>query len=179
VELRTVGTLLALLLFGAETVDAQDRRIYGTRAFGMGGASVAVVQDATAVGVNPAAMGFLPATDFQFPVASVDAEIRGDILRVADDIADVISEVPILEIIDAMSNATTAEARQAARQLGLGLFLYDVSRLDSQGKGAKARGVTGPAYRFKNFGFALTGAIDATVGFELDLKSVPHWQFLR
>jgi hypothetical protein len=174
-RIRMLPALLAAVLLGVGIASAQDRVIYGTRAFGMGGASVAVVQDATAVVVNPAAMGFLPATDFQFPMISVDATLQGDVLGAADRIADTLSGTTLQEIIDELDripgDISDLEAKTVARRVALDLFLYDVAALDEAGTGAKARGLTGPAYRFKNFGFALTGTLDATLGFELDLQN--------
>lgn len=168
---KVLPILLAVLFLGASPALAQERFIYGARSFGMGGTAVAAVEDATAVVANPAALGWIPATDFQFPIVSADAEIRGNIFRVADDVADTLEGTSLDDLLRDMEDASTADVRKRARQITLGLVLYDLTRLDDPSQGAKARGVSGPAYRYKNFAFGLTGTLEAALGFQVDLKN--------
>lgn len=70
-----------LLLLGLNANSAERYEFYnGTRELGMGGARIAVVNDETAMLINPAALGKL--RDYFFTVADPEGEVNGEAQRI-------------------------------------------------------------------------------------------------
>ena len=173
------ATAVVLICWLAATgARAQGRIIYGSRSMGMGGTGVASSIDATTIAYNPANLGFMTRTDFQFPLLSVDATLQGDLLSGVtgivdslDDLEDQFGTDDITAIVDLMENASTPMLRQQARQATLELFLYGVAALDATGQGFTVRGITGPAYRYKNWAIGITGLVDVALDTSVDLQN--------
>lgn len=91
-------------------LSASSFKILGTRPLGMGGAFVAVAEDAFAPYWNPAALGVQKGFDFQLPL-SVGVEATGEVLNSAQKIA---------------KSASDIQKIQDAQQEGKALSLHDI-----------------------------------------------------
>ncbi len=153
------GVLLTLLCGKA---NAEQWQIVGPRALGMGGAHVAVVNDATASYWNPATFGFFGRTradksedehfnrDWGLHIqAGAGAQLHDDIAEEVNDVLDY--------------DYDTLSARAQAGTVGLAdlddyiKMMAEVRDLDKREMGMNAIANVGISTRFKNFGIATYG----------------------
>ncbi len=90
---RGLVLLVAVLSFAGQAL-AAEFVVVGPRALGMGGAQVAVVDDATAVYWNPAAIADYEGWKFSFPLG-IQAVEQNDIIDTLSDVDDVLGDLDL------------------------------------------------------------------------------------
>lgn len=133
---RSVGVCLALAGVAlAGPAGGEEWTFVGARYQGMGGAGVAVVDDATAAHWNPGALAFGETREASFPL-SFSTTIEGDTLAQADAITDFLDATAFGGILAKMEGGqplTLSELRDALELVG-GL----APGLDDEGEGGLA-----------------------------------------
>ncbi len=108
--------LIAIMVFAGEVL-AAEFAVVGARALGMGGAHVAVVDDATAVYWNPAAIAGNSGRKFSFPVG-VQVVERNDIVDKLSDIEDVLEGYDLTDSEIFLDPIKVDELTELFRKLG-------------------------------------------------------------
>lgn len=134
-SLATLAGVLLLGLASASDARGDEWRFPGARYQGMGGAGVAVVDDAHATYWNPGALAFDASTSIELPF-SFSLQTEGGAIAVADDIAQLIDEGGLL---GTLSSALTAidDPALALSDLQLQDALQLASRLPGLGEGGE------------------------------------------
>lgn len=130
---RALAATAALAL--AVPAAAEEWAQLGSRYQAMGGAAVAVADDAQAAYWNPGALAFTPeGWDASLP-AGVTVGAEGDVVTRIDEVADVVdaAEATLDAIDQAIQNGTGLTEAQA--QAALALLLEDFPSLDQDGEG--------------------------------------------
>ena len=174
----------------SSTAFAEEWIILGTRALGMGGAGVAVADDATAAHWNPAALVRRSGLDVQMPIGlNVGAE--GGIIKTADEVYDAIKEdgpngYTLGEALDELGKSNTDYADEAtaiaAKSGALGdilAALNKVPELDRKGQGVLADAYGGFLVRYNNFGFSVAGLGYGAVDPYVNLNVASGWDLLK
>jgi len=143
--LALCGASLALCATGP--AGAEEWAQFGSRYQAMGGAAVAVADDAQAAYWNPGALAFTESYDISLPFgATVGAE--GDVVTRLDEIATAVDEatVSVEEIRNAIEAGGGLDQAQATQALEL--LLEQFPDLDQEGEGLIATLQTGLGVRY-------------------------------
>jgi len=180
---------VAVIFWFSSTAFAGEWIILGTRALGMGGAGVAVADDATAPHWNPAALVRRSGLDVQMPIGlNVGAE--GGIIKTADEVYDAIKEdgpngYTLEEALDELGKSNTDYADEAtaiaAKSGALGdilVALNSVPNLDKKRQGALGDAYGGFLVRYDNFGFSVAGIGYGAVDPYVNLNVASGWNLL-
>jgi hypothetical protein len=162
----------SVAIAAAGSTEAQNRYFVGARNLGMGNTGVASTTDALAVHFNPAGMAFNHGWEIQLPLITVDAEVGGSVFDDVDQIVDDFATASLDEIQARLDNGTATREDLATV---LDVFLYELQDLEGTEGGGTARGIAGPAVRWRNWGFSASfignggaeGTIDLTSGLSL------------
>jgi len=158
-------------------VAAEEWIILGTRALGMGGAGVAVADDATAPHWNPAALTRRPGLDVEMPLgAKVGAE--GGIIKEADELYDAVTEINLEQKLSTLESDTATYNEKAAALQDILSILNNVPDLDREGQGALADAYGGLFVRYRNFGFSVAGLGYGGVDPYVNLEAASGWNLL-
>jgi hypothetical protein len=132
VSLAVAVSMMVILKMGAVPIFASSFKILGTRPLGMGGAFVAVAEDAVAQYWNPAGFALQKGLDIQIPIGVAVETTEGLIDEVDDlrDMADTVSEIQAKqEAGDPLDSDLMREFTSSINQLddlnksGMGLIL--------------------------------------------------------
>lgn len=178
------GLVVVFFLFGEAA--AEEWTILGPRALGMGGAGVAVVNDATAPHWNPAALAKRPGFDVDVTVG-MNLSAEGGIIKEADELYDKVSEkgakgYTLEEAIDELDKPNEGYADEAAAVTAKSDALSDILAAleEVPDLNKDAQGILGEAYggmliRYNNFGFSATGLGYAAADPYVNLESASGW----
>jgi len=181
--------LAVVFCFSGEAA-AEEWTILGPRALGMGGAGVAVVNDATASHWNPAALAKRPGFAVDI-AAGINLSAEGGIIKEADELYDTVSEkgdhgYTLEEAINELDNPKGGYADEAAEVKAKSDALSDI--LDALEKvpdlNKDAQGILGEAYggmliRYNNFGFSATGLGYAAADPYVNLGDASGWNLVE
>ncbi|MFH0947863.1 MAG: conjugal transfer protein TraF [Elusimicrobiota bacterium] len=145
---------------------ADSFKILGTRPLSMGGAYIAIAEDALTQYYNPAGLGVGKDVDVQMPVG-VQLEATGDILGSADRLSKIADQ--FAKISEAQKNGTAIELSQ------LKTFFDSVKILDELNKGGK--GIlsdisAGANIRVSHFAFSVNNFTSFGCDPEIDIKNI-------
>lgn len=180
----------AVIFWFSSTAFAEEWIILGTRALGMGGAGVAVADDATAPHWNPAGLVKRSGVDVQMPIG-VNVGAEGGIIKTADEVYDAIKEegpngYTLEEALDELGKSNTDYADEAtaiaAKSGALGdilVALNSVPNLDKKGQGALGDAYGGFLVRYDNFGFSVAGLGYGAVDPYVNLNVASGWNLLE
>ena len=169
---------------------AEEWIILGTRALGMGGAGVAVADDATAPHWNPAALARRAGLDVEMPVG-VNVAAEGGIIKTADEIYDAVTEegsngYTLEEALDELAKPNTDYASEIdaidAKRGALGDILATLNKvpeLEREGQGALADAYGGLLIRYRNFGFSVAGLGYGAVDPYVNLNVASGWNLVE
>ena len=138
---------LALVLFAGGAASAGEWNLVGSRYQAMGGAGVAVVDDALASYWNPAALATAKSFDAMINVDIV-AALEGDAVETIDDIDDTFDDTDINAIIDNL-NATGMPTPED--EAALDALLEELEKLGDDGIGVVGNASTGLNLRWQRY----------------------------
>jgi len=170
------GAVAAVLCLSSPAA-AEEWIILGTRALGMGGAGVAVADDATAPHWNPAALTRRPGLDVEIPVG-VNVGAEGGIIKTADEVYDAVTEINLEQKLSTLENDTATYNEKAAALQDILSTLNSVPDLDRKGQGALADAYGGLLIRYQNFGFSVAGLGYGAVDPYVNLDIASGWNLL-
>ena len=156
---------------------AEEWIILGTRALGMGGAGVAVADDATAPHWNPAAIAGRPGLDVEMPVG-VNVGAEGGIIKTADEVYDAVTEINLEQKLSTLESDTATYNEKAAALQDILSTLNSVPDLDREGQGVLGDAYGGLLIRYQNFGFSVTGLGYGAVDPYVNLDIASGWNLL-
>ena len=177
--------LVVIFCFSGEAA-AEEWTILGPRALGMGGAGVAVVNDATAPHWNPAALAKRPGFAVDM-AAGMNLSAEGGIIKEADELYDTISEkgakgYTLEEAINELDKPNDGYADEATAAKAKGDALSDILAALNEvpDLNKDAQGILGEAYggmfiRYNNFGFSATGLGYAAADPYVNLEDASGW----
>ena len=167
---KAVFVGIAAVLCLSSPAAGEEWIILGTRALGMGGAGVAVADDATAPHWNPAALTRRPGLDVEIPVG-VNVGAEGGIIKTADEVYDAVTEINLEQKLSTLESDTATYNEKAAALQDILSTLNSVPDLDREGQGALADAYGGLLIRYQNFGFSVAGlgygAVDPYVNLDI------------
>lgn len=151
---RAAATTAALVVVATAGAHADEWHIPGARYQAMGGAGVAVVNDAHASYWNPAALAFNQGQDFEIPF-SFTLDTEGGGIAAADEIANFIDGNALLATLTKIDTGTPLTALELQDALQLGEKLLD---LGEDGEGAVALPDVDFLYRKGRMALSLRGS---------------------
>jgi len=187
---KAVFVGIAAVLCLSSPAAGEEWIILGTRALGMGGAGVAVADDATAPHWNPAAIAGRPGLDVEIPVG-VNVGAEGGIIKTADEVYDAVSEegsngYTLEEALDELANPNTDYANEtaavAAKSGALGDILATLNKvpeLERESQGALGDAYGGLLIRYQNFGFSVAGLGYGAVDPYVNLNIASGWNLVE
>ncbi|MFH1024026.1 MAG: conjugal transfer protein TraF [Planctomycetota bacterium] len=158
-----------VVMVAALTVRAEEWIFLGARAQGMGGAGVAVANDATAVYWNPAAYAFEKSFDVQIPYG-VGVAATGDVIKQADAAADAMQAVNFTTILDKVNAGDVLAA--ADLRNALDILLVEIPKLDRPGQGLLGNVSAGLSIRAGHWGLSGLGLGNFGVDPVVDLTNL-------
>jgi len=180
--------VVVIFCFSGEAA-AEEWTILGPRALGMGGAGVAVVNDATASHWNPAALAKRPGFDVDVAVG-INLSAEGGIIKEADELYDTVSgEGPngytleeAIDELDKKDGYADEAAEVKAKNDALSDILAALKEVPDLNK--DAQGILGEAYggmliRYNNFGFSATGVGYAAADPYVNLGDASGWNLVE
>lgn len=185
-----VGVAAVFCLSGAAA--AEEWIILGTRALGMGGAGVAVANDAMAPHWNPAGLTRRPGFDLEIPIG-VKLGVEGGLIGTADELYDAVAEegdhgYTLEGALDELSKSNTEyptapleETAYAKKTAALGdilATLNNVPELNREGQGALVDLYSGLFLRYRNFGFSVAGLGYGAVDPYVNLDVASGWNLI-
>ena len=177
--------VVVIFCFSGEAA-AEEWTILGPRALGMGGAGVAVVNDATAPHWNPAALAKRPGFAVNMAVG-MNLSAEGGIIKEADELYDTVSEkgakgYTLEEAIDELDKPKDGYADEAAEVKAKSDALSDILAAleEVPDLNKDAQGILGEIYggmliRYNNFGFSATGVGYAAADPYVNLGDASGW----
>ena len=181
--------VVVIFCFSGETA-AEEWTILGPRALGMGGAGVAVVNDATAPHWNPAALAKRPGFAVNI-AAGINLSAEGGVIKEADELYDAVSgEGPngytLEEAITELDKPNDGYADEAAAVKAKNDALSDILAALNEVPGINkdGQGILGEAYggmliRYNNFGFSATGVGYAAADPYVNLGDASGWNLVE
>jgi len=182
-----VGVAAVFCLSGAAA--AEEWIILGSRALGMGGAGVAVANDAMAPHWNPAGLTRRPGFDLEIPIG-VKLGVEGGLISTADELYDAVSEEgehgytlqgalnELSKSNDAYDNELAAMAAKSGALGDILATLNTVPELNREGQGALADLYSGLFLRYRNFGFSVAGLGYGAVDPYVNLSVASGWNLI-
>ncbi|TES88573.1 MAG: hypothetical protein E3J94_07775 [Desulfobacteraceae bacterium] len=180
--------VVVIFCFSGEAA-AEEWTILGPRALGMGGAGVAVVNDATASHWNPAALAKRPGFAVDI-AAGINLSAEGGIIKEADELYDTVSgEGPngytleeAIDELDKKDGYADEAAEVKAKSDALSDILAALKEVPDLNK--DAQGILGEAYggmliRYNNFGFSATGVGYAAADPYVNLGDASGWNLVE
>jgi len=165
VGLAVAVAMVVILKMGAVPIFASSFKILGTRPLGMGGAFVAVAEDAIAQYWNPAGFALQKGLDIQIPVG-VSMETTQGLIKEVDDLGDIAGEVQ--EIMDAQKHGTiNADLIQAFTSA-----INELDDLNKSGLGLILDINAGLNIRFRNVGLGVINITELGADPSLDLVNI-------
>ncbi|OGS45458.1 MAG: hypothetical protein A2539_10030 [Elusimicrobia bacterium RIFOXYD2_FULL_34_15] len=153
-------------LTGLTCLYCESFKILGTRPLGMGGAYVAIGEDAITQYWNPAGLGIGSDVDVQLPF-TVQAELTGDILGSADRLS---------ELAEQYSQISTAQKSGKAISLSqLSAFIKGIKELEDLNdpkKGVLINAGAGGNIRIKNLAFSVNNFTSISTDPSVDIKNL-------
>ena len=166
VSLAVVVSMVVILKMGAVPIFASSFKILGTRPLGMGGAFVAVAEDAIAQYWNPAGFALQKGLDIQIPVG-VSIETTQGLLKEVDDLGDMAKTVS--QIQNSQKNPGTF-----SKDL-LDEFVMAINELDDLNKSGLGLILdinAGLNIRFRNLGLGVINITELGADPDLDLENI-------
>lgn len=143
----------------------------------MGGAGVAVADDATAPHWNPAALARRAGLDVEMPVG-VNVGAEGGIIKTADEVYDAVTEINLEQKLSTLESDTATYNEKAAALQDILSTLNSVPDLEREGQGALADAYGGLLIRYRNFGFSVAGLGYGAVDPYVNLDIASGWNLL-
>ncbi|HVR76534.1 MAG TPA: conjugal transfer protein TraF [Planctomycetota bacterium] len=175
-KVQSLALLLYIMTFQAPaTARADEWAVLGPRAMGMGGAGVAVTRGALGVYWNPATL--MPpraprldsAWDVEVP-ASLNIAATNDAARQIADIADILEELDLEEIEDALDAGTNLTDEDFQRILRL--LTEELPGLARPGTGLVTNASGGLMVRLGSFGFSALAVSHGGAEARIDLTNL-------
>lgn len=143
-------------------------KVVGPRAIGMGGAYVAVAEDALAQHWNPAGLAQQEWFDIQIP-ASGRLEFTGDVLKNANQLADLAAQY---DAIQSAQGSASSEGLSLQETNAFLKGLKEIAELNKPGKGVLAEANAGGNFRFGRIALSVNNF--TTVGGDpnVDLQNI-------
>jgi len=182
-----MGVAAVFCLSGAAA--AEEWIILGSRALGMGGAGVAVADDAMAPHWNPAGLTRRPGFDLEIPIG-VKLGVEGGLISTVDEVYDAVAEegdhgYTLQEALNELGKSnedyTNELAAITAKSNALGdilATLNSVPELNREGQGALADLYSGLFLRYRNFGFSVAGLGYGAVDPYVNLDIASGWNLI-
>lgn len=147
-------------------VQADPFKILGTRPLGMGGAYVAVAEDAIAQYWNPAGLATQQGFDLQLS-AGAQATFTGDILKNANTLGDLASDYQTLQ-----NSQTNGRGLDLPRTRALFDGLKTIADLNNPGKGALVTAAAGLNTHVGRMAVSVTNLTTAGANATVDTKNI-------
>jgi len=166
VGLAVVVSMVVVLKMGAVPIFASSFKILGTRPLGMGGAFVAVAEDAIAQYWNPAGFALQKGLDIQIPIG-VGMETTEGLLKEVDDLGEIGEDVQ--EIMDAQSKGWPIDADM------IKTFTSAINQMDDLNKSGLGLILdinAGVNIRFRNLGVGVINITELGTDPNLDLVNI-------
>jgi len=166
VGLAVAVAMVVILKMGAVPIFASSFKILGSRPLGMGGAFVAVAEDAIAQYWNPAGFALQKGLDIQIPVG-VGMETTQGLIKEVDDLGDIASDVQ--EIMDAQSSGGPIDADMIQAFTSA---INEIDDLNKSGLGLVLDINAGLNIRFRNLGLGVINITELGADPYLDLVNI-------
>jgi hypothetical protein len=166
VSLAVVVAMVVILQMVAVPIYASSFKILGTRPLGMGGAFVAVAEDAIAQYWNPAGFALQKGLDIQIPVG-VSLETTGGLLKEVDDLGDKINTVQ--EIMDRQSSGSGFDPELITEFTSV---INELDDLNKSGLGLTMDINAGLNIRVRNLGLGVINITELGADPYLDLVNI-------
>lgn len=170
-----VGVAAVFCLSGAAA--AEEWIILGSRALGMGGAGVAVADDAMAPHWNPAGLTRRPGFDLEIPIG-VKLGVEGGLIKKTDELYDTVTEINLEQKLNTLESPTATQEDKAAALRDILSTLNNVAELNREGQGALGDLYSGLFIRYRNFGFSVAGLGYGAVDPYVNLEVASGWNLL-
>lgn len=166
ISLAVAVSMVVILKMGAVPIFASSFKILGTRPLGMGGAFVAVAEDAIAQYWNPAGFALQKGFDIQIPIG-VGIETTEGLIDEVDDLGDMAETVG--EIMDRQESGTgfTPELIQEFTSA-----INDLDDLNKAGLGLILDINAGLNIRYRNLGIGVINLTELAADPNLDLVNI-------
>jgi len=166
ISLAVAVSMVVILKMGAVPIFASSFKILGTRPLGMGGAFVAVAEDAIAQYWNPAGFALQKGFDIQIPIG-VGIETTEGLIDEVDDLGDMAETVG--EIMDRQESGTgfTPELIQEFTSA-----INDLNDLNKTGLGLILDINAGLNIRYRNIGIGVINITELGADPNLDLVNI-------
>jgi hypothetical protein len=158
--------MVVILKMGAVPIFASSFKILGTRPLGMGGAFVAVAEDAIAQYWNPAGFALQKGLDIQIPVG-VSMETTQGLIKEVDDLGDIAETVS--EIMDRQSSGGGFDASLIEEFTSA---INELDDLNKSGLGLILDINAGLNIRFRNLGLGVINITELGADPSLDLVHI-------
>jgi len=166
VSLAVVVSMVVVLKMGAVPIFASSFKILGSRPLGMGGAFVAVAEDAIAQYWNPAGFALQKGLDIQIPVG-VSMETTQGLIKEVDDLGDVAETVQ--EIMDTQSGGGTFDPDLIKAFTSA---INELDDLNKSGLGLVLDINAGLNIRFRNLGLGVINMTELGADPYLDMVNI-------
>lgn len=161
----TVGLVCGIMLPGS-WLWADPFKILGTRPLGMGGAFVAVAENAITQYWNPAGLATQEGFDLQLS-AGASAAFTGNVLKNASQLSDLTSDYKTIQ-----QSQTNGNGLDLTRTRSLLDGLNSIVGLNQPGKGGLLGAQAGMNTRVGGFAFAVTSLTDVGANAAIDTKNI-------
>jgi len=166
VGLAVAVAMVLVLKMGAVPIFASSFKILGTRPLGMGGAFVAVAEDAIAQYWNPAGFALQKGLDIQIPVG-VSIETTEGLIKEVDDLGDM--AVSVQEIIEARRSGSGFDANMIQEFTSA---INELDDLNKSGLGLVLDINGGLNIRFRNLGLGVINITELGTDPYVDLLNI-------
>jgi len=166
VGLAVAVAMVLVLKMGAVPIFASSFKILGTRPLGMGGAFVAVAEDAIAQYWNPAGFALQKGLDIQIPVG-VSIETTEGLIKEVDDLGEM--AVSVQEIIEARRSGSGFDANMIQEFTSA---INELDDLNKSGLGLVLDINGGINIRFRNLGLGVINITELGTDPYVDLVNI-------